>query len=140
MSSISVSYWSGSRARLLLSLEKGILASHTSVSILATAGLGGSWRLNSPLPPVARIPGNASRAFDAGPAPVPHRAQVHRKSQKLLLETNELLQSDTQCTLPSGQGWGYTWAPGAGPSPGRIITRARLPVPGLLGWSVQDQA
>lgn len=61
------------------------------------------------------------------PPPTPQGTQVHTKSQKLLLETNELQQSDTQCTLPKGRGGrGYRWAPGASPSPGRMTAGASL--------------
>lgn len=61
------------------------------------------------------------------PPPTPQGTQVHTKSQKLLLETNELQQSDTQCTLPKGRGGRrYRWAPGASPSPGRMTAGASL--------------
>lgn len=35
---------------------------------------------------------------------------MRTESQKLLLEANQLQQSDTQCTLPDGQGGEYKWA------------------------------
>ena len=48
------------------------------------------------------------------------------KSQKLLLETEKLQQSDTQCTLPNRRGGEYRWAPRGSPSPGRMTTGACL--------------
>lgn len=127
-SQLSASSRSGSRVSLLPSTENGLLAPDTSVSILAAAGPGGS----TPLPPVARILNDVAPPSTQAPPPC-HTAEVHNKSHKLLLETNKLQQSDTQCTLPNRQGGEYRRAPRGGPSPGRMTVGACLLGLRLLG-------